>query len=100
MKSALITGISGQDGSYLAEYLLGLGYQVWGLVRREAVSMRWPLAHLLAHRACLRRPARRRIARGGLPEGLARRSLQSGGAGFVPTSWECRPDLCTLTWAD
>jgi len=36
MKSALITGISGQDGSYLAEYLLELGYQVWGLVRRQS----------------------------------------------------------------
>jgi GDPmannose 4,6-dehydratase len=41
MKSALITGISGQDGSYLAEYLLDLGYQVWGLVRRDPASMRW-----------------------------------------------------------
>ena len=41
MKSALITGISGQDGSYLAEYLLGLGYQVYGLVRRDPRSMRW-----------------------------------------------------------
>jgi len=29
----LITGITGQDGSYLAEYLLSLGYQVWGLIR-------------------------------------------------------------------
>ncbi|GAA5201037.1 GDP-mannose 4,6-dehydratase [Rugosimonospora acidiphila] len=36
MKRALITGITGQDGSYLAEYLLGLGYQVWGLVRGQA----------------------------------------------------------------
>jgi len=35
-KAALITGISGQDGSYLAEYLLALGYQVHGLVRRIA----------------------------------------------------------------
>ncbi|RSD17113.1 GDP-mannose 4,6-dehydratase [Amycolatopsis eburnea] len=35
-KRALITGITGQDGSYLAEYLLGLGYQVWGLVRGQA----------------------------------------------------------------
>ena len=35
MKRALITGIAGQDGSYLAEYLLGLGYQVFGLVRRD-----------------------------------------------------------------
>ena len=33
-KTALVTGISGQDGSYLAEYLLGLGYKVTGLVRR------------------------------------------------------------------
>ena len=41
MKSALITGISGQDGSYLAEYLLERGYQVWGLVRREPASTRW-----------------------------------------------------------
>jgi GDPmannose 4,6-dehydratase len=41
MKKALITGISGQDGSYLAEYLLGLGYSVYGLVRRETATMRW-----------------------------------------------------------
>jgi GDPmannose 4,6-dehydratase len=40
MKTALITGISGQDGSYLAEYLLELGYKVYGLVRREADTMR------------------------------------------------------------
>ena len=41
MKKALITGISGQDGSYLAEYLLGLGYSVYGLVRRESSTMRF-----------------------------------------------------------
>jgi GDPmannose 4,6-dehydratase len=35
-KRALITGITGQDGSYLAEHLLRLGYQVWGLVRGQA----------------------------------------------------------------
>ena len=35
MPSALITGITGQDGSYLAEYLLELGYDVAGLVRRS-----------------------------------------------------------------
>ena len=33
-KKALITGITGQDGSYLAEYLLGLGYEVHGVVMR------------------------------------------------------------------
>ena len=35
-KKALITGITGQDGSYLAEYLLELGYEVHGIVRRVA----------------------------------------------------------------
>ncbi len=37
-KCALITGITGQDGSYLAEYLLGMGYEVHGLVRRVALE--------------------------------------------------------------
>jgi GDPmannose 4,6-dehydratase len=50
-KKALITGITGQDGSYLAEYLLGLGYEVHGLVRRvalEAPERRFGrIAHLL-----------------------------------------------------
>lgn len=36
MKRALITGITGQDGSYLAEFLYGLGYEVHGLIRRTA----------------------------------------------------------------
>src|SRR5713226_5092924 len=35
-KRALITGITGQDGSYLAEYLLEVGYEVWGLVRGQS----------------------------------------------------------------
>jgi GDPmannose 4,6-dehydratase len=38
MKKALVTGITGQDGSYLAEHLLGLGYEVHGLVRRVALE--------------------------------------------------------------
>lgn len=36
MKKAFITGIAGQDGSYLAEYLMGLGYEVHGIVRRNS----------------------------------------------------------------
>jgi GDPmannose 4,6-dehydratase len=44
MKSALITGITGQDGSYLADYLLSLGYEVHGLVRRVALEQ--PAHHL------------------------------------------------------
>src|SRR5437667_1531273 len=38
MKKALITGITGQDGSYLAEHLLDLGYEVHGIVRRVALE--------------------------------------------------------------
>ncbi len=38
MKKALITGINGQDGSYLSEHLLSLGYEVHGIVRRHSVA--------------------------------------------------------------
>jgi GDPmannose 4,6-dehydratase len=38
MKKALITGINGQDGSYLAELLVEKGYEVWGIVKRNSVS--------------------------------------------------------------
>jgi GDPmannose 4,6-dehydratase len=37
-KVALITGINGQDGSYLAEFLLGMDYEVWGTIKRNSVS--------------------------------------------------------------
>jgi GDPmannose 4,6-dehydratase len=37
-KKALITGITGQDGSYLAEFLLEKGYSVHGLVRRSSIN--------------------------------------------------------------
>ena len=38
MKRALITGINGQDGSYLAELLLSKGYEVWGILKRNSVA--------------------------------------------------------------
>ena len=38
MKTALITGINGQDGSYLAEFLLNKGYNVWGILKRNSVA--------------------------------------------------------------
>lgn len=41
MKKALITGVLGQDGSYLAEYLHGLGYKVFGTTRRNPQTSRW-----------------------------------------------------------
>lgn len=46
MKKALITGITGQDGSYLAEFLLDKGYEVHGLIRRSSVDYRERIAHL------------------------------------------------------
>lgn len=45
-KKALITGITGQDGSYLAEFLLGKGYQVSGLVRRSSTFGRERIEHI------------------------------------------------------
>ncbi len=48
MPSALITGITGQDGSYLAELLLSKGYQVHGIVRRSSNTVRQRLDHLTA----------------------------------------------------
>jgi len=47
-KRALITGITGQDGSYLAEFLLGLDYHVHGLVRRASTLNRQRIDHLRA----------------------------------------------------
>jgi GDPmannose 4,6-dehydratase len=46
MKTALITGITGQDGSYLAEFLLEKGYEVHGIIRRSSVDFRERIAHL------------------------------------------------------
>ena len=47
MKTALITGINGQDGSYLAEHLLAQGYKVFGLVRRTSIRNLERVAHVL-----------------------------------------------------
>ena len=49
MKKALITGITGQDGSYLSEFLLEKGYEVHGIIRRTSVDFRERIAHLEGH---------------------------------------------------
>src|SRR5262249_114747 len=46
-KRALITGITGQDGSYLADLLLDKGYDVVGMIRRSSSSNLWRIEHLL-----------------------------------------------------
>ena len=49
MKKALITGVTGQDGSFLAEFLLDKGYDVHGMIRRSSVDYRERIAHLEGH---------------------------------------------------
>ena len=49
MKKALITGVTGQDGSFLAEFLLEKGYDVHGTIRRSSVDFRERIAHLEGH---------------------------------------------------
>ena len=50
MKKALITGITGQDGSYLAELLLGKGYEVHGVIRRASTFNTERIDHLYQDR--------------------------------------------------
>ena len=50
MKKALITGITGQDGSYLSEFLLEKGYDVHGIIRRTSVDFRERISHLEGHK--------------------------------------------------
>src|SRR3989344_61863 len=45
-KNVLITGITGQDGSYLAEFLLKKGYNVYGLERRHSSKNTWRIDHI------------------------------------------------------
>lgn len=51
MKKALITGVTGQDGSFLAEFLLEKGYEVHGIVRRASIANTARIDHLLAQNA-------------------------------------------------
>src|SRR5436305_13409198 len=46
-KRAIVTGITGQDGSYLAELVLSKGYEVVGIVRRSSAPNYWRIQHLL-----------------------------------------------------
>ena len=49
MKKALITGVTGQDGSFLSEFLIEKGYDVHGVIRRSSVDFRERIAHLEGH---------------------------------------------------
>ena len=60
-KKALITGVTGQDGSYLAELLLEKGYEVHGMVRRSSVEKRERIDHLAVSYTHLTLPTTERV---------------------------------------
>jgi len=53
MKKAFVTGITGQDGSYLAELLLEKGYEVHAILRRASVFTTQRIEHIFEHKICL-----------------------------------------------
>ena len=88
-KRAVITGITGQDGSYLAELLLDKGYQVTGVVRRASTPNLWRIDHLLGRISL--RPADlldqlslMRIVQDVQPDEFYNLAAMS----FVPASWD------------
>src|SRR4029450_10583958 len=88
MSRALIIGITGQDGSYLAELLLGKGYEVHGVVRRSSTESFERIAHLgdriQLHQAdLLDQSSLVEVLRAVRPRELYNLAAQS----FVPTSW-------------
>lgn len=88
MPTALITGITGQDGSFLAELLLARGWRVIGLVRRSASPDHWRIAHLLPQ---LELDSADLLDQGSLFEVLRRHRpdhvYNLAAQSFVPTSW-------------
>jgi len=87
-KRALITGITGQDGSYLAEFLLKKGYKVYGLVRRSSTESDSRISHLrdkitLIQGDLLDQRSLDEAVREVKPDEVYNLAAQS----FVPTSW-------------
>jgi GDPmannose 4,6-dehydratase len=88
-RRALITGITGQDGSYLAEHLLGQGYEVWGLARGQANPRLSRMRRLLADVQVIRGDL---LDQGSLISAVERvqpdEVYNLGAISFVPMSWE------------
>jgi GDPmannose 4,6-dehydratase len=87
-KTALITGVTGQDGSYLAEFLLTKGYKVYGMVRRASVEKFERLAHIrdrieLVQGDLLDQFSLISVIKQVRPQEIYNLAAQS----FVPTSW-------------
>ncbi len=88
MPTALVTGITGQDGSYLAELLLGKGYEVVGVVRRTSHDSYERIGHLLDRLSIvpadlLDQHSLTSVIRDVKPDEIYNLAAQS----FVPTSW-------------
>ncbi len=88
MPTALITGITGQDGSYLAELLLDKGYTVWGMVRRSSTESHERIEHIrdritLLQGDLLDQPSLTQALIESEPDEVYNLAAQS----FVPTSW-------------
>jgi GDPmannose 4,6-dehydratase len=88
-RTALITGVTGQDGSYLAEFLLEQGYRVVGMMRRTSTETVGRIAHLLdrielVHGDLLDQLSLIGIVREYQPDEVYNLAAQS----FVPTSWQ------------
>ncbi|MEU0570935.1 GDP-mannose 4,6-dehydratase [Nonomuraea sp. NPDC005983] len=88
-RRALITGITGQDGSYLAEHLLGQGYEVWGLARGQANPRVSRMRKLLSDVQVVRGDL---LDQGSLISAVERvqpdEVYNLGAISFVPMSWE------------
>jgi GDPmannose 4,6-dehydratase len=85
---ALITGITGQDGSYLADFLLGKGYEVWGMVRRSSTENFDRIEHIKDKITLRQADLLDQLSIVGLidecrPDEVYNLAAQS----FVPTSW-------------
>ena len=93
LPTALITGITGQDGSYLAELLLEKGYDVWGMVRRASTESYERIEHLrdqlhFVQGDLLDQPSLTTALEAARPDEVYNLAAQS----FVPTSWS-QPSL-------
>ena len=87
-RRALITGITGQDGSYLAEFLLGKGYEVYGMVRRASTENVERIGHLADRVALVQADLLDQFSLvGALNEARPNEVYNLAAQSFVPTSW-------------
>jgi GDPmannose 4,6-dehydratase len=88
-RRALITGITGQDGSYLAELLLEKGYEVFGLTRRLSTENYWRIAHLIDRITLLPGDLLDQLSLIRVLEKVRPQELYNLAAmSFVPASWD------------